>query len=160
MEDEELLLALLVAMEHDNATPPPFRDLLDVNQRRLRSAKCRRGSLFPPSESAFMRLYNSGQDDALVTICGFNHDSFSKLLDLFDPLFHKYTPYSSDGLIKEKRVTLCQRGRPRLLTSIICLGLTLAWTRTRGSYGVLQVLFGLTPNPLSMWLRFGRRIVV
>lgn len=40
------------------------------------------------------------------------------------------------------------------------MGLGLAWTRTRGSYAVLQIIFGLTPGHLSPWLRFARRLLV
>jgi len=40
------------------------------------------------------------------------------------------------------------------------LGLGLAWTRTRGSYAVLQIIVGLTPGHLSPWLRFARRLLV
>jgi hypothetical protein len=53
-----------------------------------------------------------------------------------------------------------KRGRPRLLSSIQSLGLALTWTRTQGSYAVLQVIFGLTPGQLSLWLRFSRRLLV
>jgi hypothetical protein len=53
-----------------------------------------------------------------------------------------------------------KRGRPRLLSSIHSLGLVLSWTRTQGSYAVLQVIFGLTPGQLSFWLRFSRRLLV
>jgi hypothetical protein len=42
------------------------------------------------------------------------------------------------------------RGHPRLLTAIDCLGLCLAWTRTRGSRMVLQIIFGMTAVPVSL----------
>ena len=34
------------------------------------------------------------------------------------------------------------------------------WTRTRGSTTSLQMIFGLTQNPVSVYLRFGRRILI
>jgi hypothetical protein len=41
-----------------------------------------------------------------------------------------------------------------------CLGLVLAWSRTRGSMMVLQLIFGLTMTPVSKYLQFARRILV
>jgi hypothetical protein len=41
-----------------------------------------------------------------------------------------------------------------------CLALVLVWTRTRGSLAVLQLIFGLTPGHLSLWMRFGRRLLL
>ena len=52
------------------------------------------------------------------------------------------------------------RGRPRLISARDCLGLVLGWTRTRGSNMVLQIIFGMTSTSVSMYLRFGRRILI
>ncbi len=41
-----------------------------------------------------------------------------------------------------------------------CLGLVLVWTRTRGSLHVLQLVFGLIYSNLSVFLRFGMRVIV
>ena len=41
-----------------------------------------------------------------------------------------------------------------------CLGLVLAWTRTRGSLMVLQLIFGTTMTPTCKYLQFARRILV
>jgi hypothetical protein len=116
-----------------------------------------------PSKLSFAKLFDSGQDNVLVTLCGFDHTSFTSLHAKFKVKFDKYTPYSCDGQIwklphqpqHEKRC-----GQPHLLLSIQSLGLGLAWTRTQGSYAVLQVVFGLTPGQLLLWLQFSRRLVV
>ena len=42
----------------------------------------------------------------------------------------------------------------------MCLGLTLAWTRTRGAHWLLSMIFGMTANTVSVWLRFGIRLLV
>jgi hypothetical protein len=47
-----------------------------------------------------------------------------------------------------------------LLNGTDCLGIVLAWTRTRGSVYSLQLMFGMTQTPLGMYLRVGRRIVI
>ena len=41
-----------------------------------------------------------------------------------------------------------------------CLGLVLAWSRTRGSLMVLQLLFGMTMSLVAKYLQFARRILV
>jgi hypothetical protein len=35
------------------------------------------------SQSAFMHLFNGGQDDALITMTGFDHANFNELLQHF-----------------------------------------------------------------------------
>ena len=161
-EDEELLLLCILEDEQVQQEPdsrnPSFQSRLNINSRRLRQGKIRRQSLLPPGESAFAQLFESGQDDALVTICGFDHVSFASLHSKFKEEFERFSPYStsgSDGRIRHMIARRSKRrGRKRLLSSIQCLGLALAWTRTRGSYAVLQIIFGLTPGNLSLWLRF------
>ena len=163
-----LLLCLLAAQQYnaeENEVNYSFHSTLDLHSRRLRQGKLRRRALHHPNESAFSRLFNSGQDDALVTMCGFDHASFATLHTKFQIEFNKYTPYTKNGRIRKLRSppqgeVAKKRGRPRLLSSIHCLGLALAWTRTQGSYSVLQVIFGLTPGQLSLWLRFSRRLLV
>lgn len=146
-----------------------FRSTLELDSRRLRQGKLRRCSLHHPSESSFSRFFNSGQDDALVMMCGFDHASFVNLRAKFKIEFERYTPYTQDERIRMLRTNRRQqrgvvvkkkRGRPRLLSSIQSLGLALTWTRTQGSYAVMQVIFGLTPGQLSLWLRFLRRLLV
>ena len=46
------------------------------------------------------------------------------------------------------------------MNPVLSLALTLAWYRTRGSTMVLSLIFGLTPGVLSLWLRFGRKLLV
>jgi len=123
----------------------------------MRHGTIHHSTLMPPSQSAFQYLYKSGQDDASVTLCGFDHASFNDLHAFFKTQFDKYSPYGKNGMTKKLKKKF---KRPRLLSSIQCLALSLAWTRTRGSLKVLQIIFGLTPAHLSLWLRFARRLVV
>ena len=58
------------------------------------------------------------------------------------------------------RNSTAKPGRPRLMCSISCLAIGLAWTRTCGSYIALQIIFGLTHSSLSIWLRFSRWMAV
>jgi hypothetical protein len=103
-------------------------------------------------------LYNSGNDQALITLTGFDFATFHWLDEMFTPVYDNHTPFNTpDGMILPIDSS---RGRKRLIHGKDCLALSLAWTRTRGSNMALQLIFGLTGTPLSMYLRYGRRILV
>jgi hypothetical protein len=156
---EALSLLSLILLCEEEEENKPFRQLLSLSERRNRSGKIRRVSLQAIANSSFCHLFASRQDDALITLCGFDHASFSSLLALFEPQYHQYSPFHCDrhGKFLKK---IRSRGRPRQVTPTIALGLVLAWTRTRGSGMVLQIIFGMTASLLSMWVRFGRRLLV
>jgi DDE superfamily endonuclease len=134
-------------------------------QRRLRQRRIPRASLLDPCRSAWSTLLESGNDQALITLTGFDFNSFRWLSERFFNLYTTHSPFiDPDGRIvplgtNNPRQTN-QGGRPRLLSSDDCLGLCLAWTRTRGSNMVLQIIFGMTSTSVSMYLRFGRRILI
>ena len=74
-------------------------------------------------------------------------------------MYDSHSPFiDPDGAIVP--IAENQLGRPRFMTAADCLALSLAWTRTKGSSMVLQMIFGLTGTPVSMYLRFGRRILI
>ena len=89
---EELALLSLILLCAEDQTPS-FEQSLSLYGRRMRSGKIRRQALQPVANSSFCRLFASGQDDALITLCGFNHASFATLLALFEPMFHQYSPF-------------------------------------------------------------------
>lgn len=74
-------------------------------------------------------------------------------------LYHEYTPYSRDGCIRPIE-SQGVGGRPRSLTASQCLGLVLTCYRTRGAEYVLSLMFGITGSVCSLFLRFGRRLLV
>ena len=158
MRRTQLLLLCLIIKELEEDGNATFKAKLLPRFRRLRQGKIRRGALADPKESAFSRLFSSKQDDALVTLCGFDHKAFQKLHSNFEPLFNNYSPYLNRGRLIAKHNR--NKGGRRLLNSIQCLALVLAWTRTRGSLAVLQIIFGITAGRLSLWLRFGRRLLL
>ena len=96
--DEEELFMLQKREEHHS-----FRSLLSLYSRRARSGHMRREALLGAYTSPFVRLFKSGHDDALITLCGFCQSSFKKLLYIYLPLFETYTPYPDDGLIHRRR---------------------------------------------------------
>ena len=117
-----------------------------------------------PSESPWQKLYSSGDDGALITVTGFDHSSFQYILQSFEPYFETHTPWvgQNDGC-NYKKLTPNKskgRGRPRMVTSVSCLGLVLAWYRFRGAGFILQGWFGFTGAQTNVWLRFGRRMLL
>ena len=65
--------------------------------------------------------------------------------------------FDDDGCIQRRRTFV---GRRRLLDAEGCLGLVLCWSHTRGAEWSLAVAFGLTGTRVSVYLRFGMRILV
>ena len=63
-----------------------------------------------------------------------------------------------EGRCLRQRTTFV--GRRRLLDAEGCLGLVLCWSRTCGAEWSLAVAFGLTGTRVSVYLRFGMRILV
>ena len=114
---------------------------------------------FPsPSMSAWRQLYHSKNDQGLITLTGFDFNSFNAVSNKFAPLFNVFSPFRRDESTITSKTS--RRGKRRQIDAADCLGLVLAWTRTRGSMAVLQMIFGLTMTNLSTYLRFGRRIVI
>ena len=83
--DDELCVIIMsmVYQQHLLSYERTFRSLLNLQARRNRSGTIRRKALLDYDASPFVHLYNSGQDDALITLTGFDYASFHLLLDLF-----------------------------------------------------------------------------
>ena len=133
-----------------------FHRALSYEDRQLRQRRIPRMSLHHAHESSWRQLYYSENDQALITLTGLDHATFHQLLQLFQPIFDNYTPFGDGDHIKK----ISPRGRKRTVTALDILGLVLAWTRTRGALLSLQMHFGLSMTNLTMYLRFGRRIIV
>jgi DDE superfamily endonuclease len=150
-----LLAAVLLDLEDDT-----FRDLLDIEGRQRRDRRIPRTALLTPGESAFDKLYNSGNNQALITVTGFDHRAFRSLIDLFSPWYLSHTPWtgSQDGTtFKALDTNHGRTGRRRIITATTCLALVLTWYRFRGAEYQLQGWFGFTGTHANVWLKFGRR---
>lgn len=135
-----------------------YYNRLDAVRRRLRARRIPRVALQDPRNSAWNRLYESGNDQGLITLTGFDFATFRWLEGIFTPIHNSYSPFvSPEGAIVPIDNA---RGRKRLIQGKDYLALSLAWTRTRGSNMVLQLIFGMSNTSVSMYLRFGRRILV
>ncbi len=130
-------------------------------QRRLRQRRIPRVSLQDATHSAWNTLFHFGNDQALITLTGLDFATFNWLSPKFSILDDTHSPFDDpDGRIVRPldNLPVNQGGRPRMLSGADCLGLCLAWTRTRGS--VMVIIFGMTGTSVSMYLRFGRRILI
>jgi hypothetical protein len=123
---------------------------LTLEQQRLRDKQITQTALNIPHFSSWVTLFNSCNDQALIGLTGLNFETFEVVL----PIYYSYSPWiGRDNTIQPVKSVA---GRKRLIDATTCLGLYLAWTRTRGSCMILQMVFGLTGTPLCTWLRFAR----
>ena len=130
-----------------------FHRELGSAEKQIRQRRIPRESLHSVHRSAWRALFFSNNNQALITATGLDHGTFDYLLQKFEPIFNTYTPFGNT-ITKTSN-----RGRKRRITAVDCLGLVLVWTRTRGSTMSLQMHFGMSMTNLTMYLRFGRRIV-
>ena len=90
-----LLLLLTATWQSIISVPLSFRDYLSADERRRRSGHLRRGALQNPNVAPFWQIYNSGQDDAMITFTGFDFAAFNQLHQVFQPLFDNFTPFNN-----------------------------------------------------------------
>ncbi len=133
---------------------------LDKFQRQLGQRKIPRCSLLEQSQSAWCHLYKSRNDQGMITLTGFARAMFDSLSEIFTPVFESYTPFDPSGVSCFERTKEQNRGRPWMIQPKDGLGLVLAWTRTRGSLMVLQLIFGMTYTNLDDYLLFAKKIIV
>ena len=137
--------------------------LLSPEDRRRRDRRTPRLSIKYYSQSSFHYLFESGNDQALLNCCAVDHRVFRNLLDLFAPVFNRYTFDAKTGRIRELKLTRNgnSTGRPRSIDAKGALGLVLYWYRTRGSVARAHALaFGLTSTPMYLWLKFSRQVLL
>jgi hypothetical protein len=136
-----LALAHQLQEESDDDQPLPFRYRLKKRFRIWHICWITRQALMDPFSSRFLKLYHSQCTQSMITYTGFDYESFNSLLLLFTPYIEQFSPYSDEGGIVRIRK---DKGRKRMISPLICLGLVLAWTRTRGNVFSLQLNFGLS----------------
>lgn len=136
-----------------------YRSRLDQRRRRARDRRIARAALHTPATSDFTVLFGSGDDPSLITLTGLDHHAFRYILQRFEPIYSQFTPYGPAGFAIAS-LHGSTRGRPRSLDAAQCLGLVLAWSRTRGSEFILCMMFGITASVCSLFIRFGRRILI
>ena len=96
-------------------------------------------------------------DQAYITMVGFDAKSFVRILDKCSPMYSGHTSFHPYWMIVEFEYT-CRKKRG--VQPKDCLQLMLVWTRTRGLLNILQLVFGLNYCKLSVNLRFGIRLIL
>jgi hypothetical protein len=75
-----LLALLIIGMTAEDASSSKtFKKRITGNSLWWSQGKIRRGALLDPQNSAFLHLFNCQQDDALITLCGFDFASFKTM---------------------------------------------------------------------------------
>ena len=150
---KQMLLVMFYQISVANRMDMSFRDFLSAEgaQRHLRSLP--RVALVDLNASPWQKIYNSGNDQAFITVTGFDTDAFHILLAKFEPLFTAHTPWtpglqdsSTYARVKQRA---SPRGRPRKVSASQCLGLVLSWYRFKGPEYTQQGWFGFT-EPMLM----------
>jgi hypothetical protein len=163
MEEDLLLLGMfsqeLIVMLAAYALVD-FTFFLSIEEIRRRKRPIPRCALTSPYFSSFQMLLASRNDQAYITVTGLDVATFHELLVRFEPLYKRYSPYTTNGKIVPLRHEQGTRGgRPRSLDGACCLGLVLCYTRTHGSLFALQLMYGVTHSVLIVFLKFGMRLL-
>ncbi len=109
-----------------------FFNNLSAVQQSLRDRRLPRIALQAPSHSPWKTLLYSGSNQALITFTGLDFATFHWLVQRFRPIYER----NSQFIDPNRNIVPLEnpgRGRKRLIAAEDCLGLTLAWTRTRGA---------------------------
>ncbi len=114
--------------------------------RRYRTIPC--CALILLALSPWQKLIALRNNQAYITMMGFDCESFDRILEKFGPMFSGHTPFDASGMIVD---FVYARGQKRVVQPADCLGLVLVWTCTRGAMNVLQLVFGLTYCNLSVY---------
>ena len=98
-----------------------MRDFLDSDEMyRMQHGL---GNVAPvnPNYSPWQTLYNSGNDQALIPITGFDFDAFHVLLAKFKSFFVGYTLWTRarDGTSYAPVTRTTKRGRPRFVGQLV-----------------------------------------
>jgi hypothetical protein len=94
LNQQSALLPLLLSQ----AKLKQFLSIAEVRRRDRRIPRC---ALVAPGASPFMKLYKSHNEQSLTTFTGLDYPSFTYLLNKFEPLYYRYSPYSRNGKIVE-----------------------------------------------------------
>ena len=143
-----------------------FRSNLSAEGQHRRDRRIPRASLSMPWDSPWQMIFGSANDQSLITLTGFDCESFNLLHGLFLPLFNRLTPHSrqQNGCVAvlQRQIggELVGRGRKRIITSEACLALLLVYNRTTVPNFMLSVLFGVTGTAVTVYIRFARSIVI
>ena len=122
-----------------------FKSELNSEGRKRRDRRIPREALLNYEDSAWVKLFNSGNDQALINCTGLDHENFHELLQIFSPVWWRYNPDENGGNIMPTSISINgkRKGRPRGIDAIGGLALVLVWFRTTGAVSrTLSLVFG------------------
>ena len=105
----EMLLSFCSCMEEGekkfihSRNRKAFYKKLSAAEKRRRDRRIPRVALHFPKVSAWRKLYSSDNDQAMITLTGFDHATFGWVLSMFSAVYDRYTPYSQSGEIIKLR---------------------------------------------------------
>ena len=158
---------LVLSLENTNNVTTPYVQsrnrkkyyhMLSKEKKRNRDRRIPRMSLQDPYDSSWRKLYNSKNNQAMITLTGLDIETFEWLKGLLSPMFNAYSPYKFENGKYEQMIK--NKGRKRMIDVGDCLALNLAWSRFSGTTAALQMIFGMTGSSVSAYLMFGRRIII
>ena len=85
---------LLLKLEERSVRPSSFRKTLNHASRTQRDCRIPQVALQSPKESSFVKLYESCDDQALITLTGFDHATFIELHNIFASVLNAFSPHS------------------------------------------------------------------
>ena len=94
-----LLICLYESVIKKKAT---FKSNLDEQDRRFRDRRIPRVALLKFPGSAFLYLFSCGNEQALLTLTGFDHQNFKKLLQAFSGTYNTHMFDENTGKIRKK----------------------------------------------------------
>jgi len=82
-----------------------FFKTLSIEERHRRYQKIPRCALIPLKLSPWQKLLHPRNDQAFITMMGFDAKSFDRILVKFGPMFSGHTPFHPSGMIVEFEYT-------------------------------------------------------
>ena len=123
-----VLYLLLLKKEKDTKQKLPFKTSLNDDGKRCCDCRIPCAALQSPNESSFVTLFESGDDQDLIMLTGFDHATFHDLHTLFAPVFNAFTPFSrgADGSYLELNINKMSGGCLQSVDSIAGLAIVLS----------------------------------
>ena len=79
-----LFIAAMLALEEEERVNYYWQKLNEEGRQR-RDRRIPRCALVDPQFSPWQKVYKSGDDGAMITVTGFDNESFQRMLQLFAP---------------------------------------------------------------------------
>ena len=96
-EDDTMHNATIVALMELQSAQSFRSGCLSKEGRQRKQRSIPRCALLDPTAAPWHKLYNSKNNQALITVTGFDHTSFHYMLQDFRHYFYNYTPWTGEN---------------------------------------------------------------